>query len=81
MSRILEDMRPISMVWSTGAEDDMVGATVGVHGVTRIEPYEETGEMAMVTWFKVWKGDVLIARLNCAHMAEITYSEEARNAD
>ncbi len=80
MTTILDDKRPIKSAW--GASDDPVGgAAVGFHDVTRIEPYSETGQMANVTWLKVWKGDVLAARLNCAHMAEITYAEASAPGD
>lgn len=73
--QIMYDKRPIQMVWSVGSEDEMIGATVGRGGVTRIEPYNENGQMAAVTWFAVYKGDFLTARLNGACMAEITYAE------
>lgn len=79
MSTILQDKRPIKRAWGQG-DDPCGGATVGFHGVTRIEPYEENGEMAPVPWLKVWKGDVLAARLNAALIVEITYAEEPANA-
>ena len=75
MSTIAQDARPIRSAWSTGEEP--TGATVGFLGVTRIEPYNENGQMARgsLPWLKVWKGDHVAARLNCAHMVEITYAE------
>lgn len=75
MTTILDDTRPIHSAWGVG-DDPCGGATVGFQGVTRIEPYSETGQMANVTWLKVWKGDVLAARLNTALMVEIVYAEE-----
>ena len=73
LEQIENDKRPIQMVWSVGPEE--LGATVGQSGVTRIEPYQENGQMAAVTWFAVYKGDFLAARLNGAYMAEINYAE------
>ena len=75
MTTIVDDTRPILSAWSEG--EDAVGARVGFAGVTRIEPYTENGQGAPVPWLKFWKDDVLYMRLNCAHMAEITYAEEA----
>ena len=75
MSTITIDERPIQSAWSTGEEP--IGAAVGYCGVTRIESYSENEAVfPHLPWLKVWKGDVLIARLNCAHMAEITYADE-----
>ena len=81
MSTIAQDARPIHSAYSAGEE--LVGATVGFLGVTRIEPYNENGQMARgsLPWLKVWKGDHLAARLNCAHMAEITYAEVSDDGD
>jgi hypothetical protein len=78
--RIIDDDRPILSAWAINEEGG--GATVGYKGITLIEPYEEYGEMAAVTWLRVWRGDFLKARLNTAHMAEICYArEETPNAD
>lgn len=65
---IIHDERIIQSAWGKD-----YGATVGRFGVTRIEPYQEDGQMAPVTWLRVWKGDTLLARLNTAHVAEIRY--------
>ncbi len=67
--------REILEAWSAGPEDDLVGARVGYRGVTWIEPYREDGQMAGVPWLRVWKDEKLVARLNCAHMAQIRYKE------
>ena len=72
-TRIIDDARTIHSAWCGPPYE--VGATVGYKGVTRIEPYEENGQMAAVTWLQVWKSDTLAARLNTAHIAEIEYAE------
>ncbi len=75
-NRIVDDERPILRAWS---ECGQVGASVGQPRnapVTKIEPYEENGQMAAVTWLRVWKGDAIVARLNAAKMAEIVYQND-----
>lgn len=72
VSTIIDCDREIVSAWSA---NQMVGASVGYEGITAIEPYLERGQMAPVAFLRVWKGDYLAARLNCAHMAEITYKE------
>lgn len=73
MARIVEDERPIAAIWSPG-EDESSWAT-GLARVTKIEPYEENGHCAAVTWFKIWRGDHLVARVNAMHVECITYEE------
>ena len=75
-NRIIDDPRPILRAWSEAPNE--VGATVGwpqCDPVTRIESYEENGEMAAVTWLRVWRGDTVVARLHAAKMAEIVYED------
>lgn len=72
-AEIVADTRSILSVWSLCPDE--LGAAVGYNGVTRIEAYEEFGEMAPVTWFKVWRVDHLWKRLNAAHMAEVCYKD------
>lgn len=45
------------------------GFTVGVNGVTRIEAYDENGQMAMVPWVAVFKGDQICCRAPAAQMS------------
>lgn len=75
VSTIVDCDGEILQAWSAGHENDMVGARVGHEGVTRLEPYLESGQMAPVPFLRVWKGNFLAARLNCAHMAVIEYEE------
>ncbi|KKN04352.1 hypothetical protein LCGC14_1098310 [marine sediment metagenome] len=73
-NRIIDDKRLIERAWSAAPHE--VGATVGWpldDPVTKIEPYEENGEMAPVTWLRVWKGGHLVLRLNASLMVEIGY--------
>jgi hypothetical protein len=73
-NRIVDDDRLIRRAWSLPPYP--VGATVGLpldDPVTRIEPYEENGEMAPVTWLRVWRGVRLVLRLNASLMVEIDY--------
>lgn len=75
IQNIVGDLRRIKSVWDVSGQ---VGASVGLSLarepiVTDIRPYYENGQMASVTWFAVFAGDEIIARLNAAHMAEIRY--------
>ncbi len=80
MTTMVHDTRPIKSAWAY-FERSQVGAAVGTNGVTRIEAYLESGQMAYVTWLQVWKGDVLAMRINCAHMTEINYAEVPTDAN
>ncbi len=64
---------PILEAYGPGEEG--VGARVGYGGVTRIEAYNECGQMACVPWLRVWRGDVLYMRLNAAQMEFIRYGK------
>jgi hypothetical protein len=64
------DTRPIKSI--------ILGRTfhkVGEDDVTRISVFDERGEMSMVPWFEVWKGDRLYCRSNAAHVHEVYYQE------
>lgn len=72
ITRILQDKRPIKGIYWEGWS-----AEVGDRGVTKIVPYEETGEMAMVTWFAIYAGDEIFMRYsakNCLVKYEISTS-------
>lgn len=73
MTRIPDDERPIYRV--SGPGDDSEGACVGFSGVTRIEAYEEFGEMAPAPWLKVWRKYFLWKRLNASLMEVIEYKD------
>lgn len=72
--RIIEDTRKIRALafydqdgscWFIGSGSD----------VTKIIPYAEKGELGLVTWFKVFEGNFLRARVP-ARMVEVNYFEE-----
>ena len=69
---IVIDPRPIVQVIAAG------GRIVGPHGVTKIVPYSEDGQMAGVPWLAVYRDEVIIMRVNCATVESIhyAYSEE-----
>lgn len=66
---LLTDNRPILQVLDAGDH----GPCLGSDGVTNIEVYEDYGEGAMVPWFAVWRGDVLVERLQAAKFATVRY--------
>lgn len=83
-SEIMMDKRPITGAWSLifgNDDEEPTGATVGHNGVSKIEPYEENGEMSPVVWLRVWKGGHLHARLRVGAMAEITYKKPVEQED
>ena len=69
MLRIIEDDRPIRSIW-TGT--DWYYATEG-EDITKIEPYEESGEMAPVLWFAIYRGDFLWARIRSNPETQVYY--------
>lgn len=72
MSKLSEDRRPIESIWYDDEEHG--NFWVGRLGVTRIEPYDEYGEMAPVPWLAVYKGDFLMARVP-ARKVTVVYQE------
>jgi len=68
--KIAKDPSRIQSAWG---DDGETGATVGRDGVTRIEAYEENGQMAPVPWLAVFKSGRCVQRLNAAHMTDICY--------
>lgn len=43
--------------------------------VTKIVPFAENGQSAVVAWFAVYVGDRVTHRVNAAHIAEVTYAQ------
>ncbi len=80
MDKIIDDPRPIRAVWfGSRGQDDEEGAKLGFpqrHPVTKIEPYEENGQMAPVTWLRIWKGETVVARVNVSGVMEIEYGDD-----
>lgn len=64
---IAEDDREIALIHKAGdyQTDDY---RVGSRGVTKIAPYEESGEYSMLTFMAVFQGNHLIARVPAANL-------------
>jgi len=62
---IRDDGRAIKSIGSAPWPADW-GWLVGYQGVTKIEPYPESGQMAEVTWFAVYVGDEIRYRVPAA---------------
>ena len=71
MEKINLDPRPIDTIYF----EEFEGFTVGVNGVTLIEPYKEPGEMGMVIWFKIWRDEYLWQRIQGKSVAGVIYKE------
>ena len=68
-----KDTRTIVSIVPNG--DCQSAMTVGRWGITRISVVDETGEMAYVPWFEIWKGDALYSRVNSRYVSEVLYQE------
>lgn len=68
-----KDTRPIQTIFI--GDDYQRRHDVGQYGVTKITAVDETGEMAYVPWFEVWRGDALYVRVNSAFVGEVYYQE------
>ena len=70
--RIAKDSREIKCL----TLPDDITITVGHHGVTKIQVYDECGQGAYVPWFKVWEGHRLDRRVNGAYVEQVVYAIE-----
>jgi len=66
---IISDERPIVRLYT--AQDSSFA--VGNFGVTIIKPYTENGEMALILWFEIYKGDEVVARVNGRYVESVHY--------
>ena len=78
MTTIYKDDRPIRKIQY--ADRSLAVWTVGLYGVTKIEAYQENGEMAPIIWFKIWLRDYLMARVNGKYIETIYYKQEKTGA-
>ena len=69
MEKICEDNSTIK----TLIFPDDSGVYVGQGNVDEIIAYQETGDMAFVTWFAVSGGGKIISRVNAAHVEMVVY--------
>jgi hypothetical protein len=61
MTRLTEDKRPIK---SISSDEGRYTLKIGQDGITKIEVYEEMGQMTYIPWIAIWKGDVLSIRMD-----------------
>ena len=70
---IMYDPRPIKRLWFFNSHGDS-SVTAGEGGVGEIKPYEENGQMAPVTWYKIFdSAGNLKQRMNGAFVATVDY--------
>lgn len=50
-------------------EEGPVGYRVGQNGVTKIEAYDENGDMAPTPWLAIFKGEKIVMRIAAANMS------------
>ena len=73
MERICEDNSTIKALWFP----DESNFSIGVNGVEKITAYQETGDMAYVTWFTISSQGQIISRVNAAHVQTIQYERDS----
>jgi hypothetical protein len=50
--------------------------SLGANGVTKIEAYDEVGQMAYVPWFAIYVGNEIVRRVNAVYVVEVVYATE-----
>jgi hypothetical protein len=76
MAKVTKDERSISCIvidYNQRVHD--WNPTVGRDGVTTIEAYEETGQMAYVPWFAIRVGGEVVWRVNGHYVVEVSYAK------
>lgn len=68
-----KDTRPICQL--VIENDVQFAPTIGRHGVTAIVAVDEEGQMSYVTWFELWKDDLLYSRINANYVSQVLYQE------
>ena len=71
-TQLTADSRPIKSVSIFVAGEDM-GFEVMESGVTKIEAYDEAGEMAMVPWIAIYEDEMIICRIPGREISKINY--------
>ena len=61
MTRLIEDKRPIQ---SVSCDISKYTWRIGKDAVTKIEVYEETGQMSYVPWIAIWKNNEVVLRMD-----------------
>lgn len=65
----LYDRSPIAVWWG----DEECGYKVGYQGITSMKTIKVPGPMGFHPWIEVYRGDVLVARVNCSCIQEVRY--------
>jgi len=73
ITTIVNDKREILQLACDIAQVDI--ASVGRNGVTKIVAYEEPGQMAMIPYLAIYKGNFLVERIP-AYQVRIIYKEK-----
>ena len=69
INQLAEDEREIKRLY---LENDSM--RVDGERVTKILAYQESGEIGLVTWFAIYKGDVITSRVNAKYVVEVAYT-------
>lgn len=69
---MFEDNREITTLYFPGGHCTVVG----IGEVEKIEVYQEPGECGYVPWFAVYRGGVIVGRVNGIHVESIRYKED-----
>jgi hypothetical protein len=70
--KIRDDERPITAIYFDGSQYE--GYCVGRNGITDIKCYLEDGMYSDLTWFCVYSGETIKARVNFNMVAEVRYA-------
>jgi hypothetical protein len=70
IQKIINDERLIKSLELVG---DLF-CTVGKYDVTKIEPYEENGEMSYITWFAIWNENEIMSKINSKYVISVNYA-------
>lgn len=71
--KIRDDERPITAIYFDGSQYE--GYCVGRNGITDIKCYLEDGMYSDLTWFCVYSGETIKARVNFNMVAEVRYAQ------
>ena len=71
IKKIWDDERTIESIWFLDESCYSIE-----HGIEKIVPYQEDGQMSPVVWFAVYKKGKVIYRANAAHVQTIVYKDQ-----
>ena len=70
-------IKDISLEYPMCQNGEILWYMVGKDGVTEIKKAERCGEMAMIPYYEIWKGDNLFAEMH--HYSHIRYFTEDKD--